>query len=133
LDLSVALREDQSICRFFEAFVVPFFVAFGRYEMGKDAFPLGERSHGLMGRLEALRDYLGLLDCQTTRSILPEIAGLYQCAGNRVGFCDTPRLLEHRACSEAIDRGKADSIVVKEALDYLLAEFAILHFSRKTF
>ena len=61
LELKLFFSQDTSLCSFIENYVIPYLYTYRFYET-YGVYPYGERSHGIMGDLEYLKDLFGVED-----------------------------------------------------------------------
>lgn len=60
LDLKMHFRQDKDISSFVDKYITPYFYTY-RYFEEYGIYPYGERSHGVMGDLEYLKDLLNVM------------------------------------------------------------------------
>ena len=61
LELKMFFSQDTSICSFIEKYIIPYLYTYRFYEE-YGIYPYGERSHGIIGDLEYLKDLFGVND-----------------------------------------------------------------------
>ena len=69
LELKVFFSQELDICSFIEKYVVPYLYTY-RYFEEYGVYPFGERSHGMLGNLEYLKELFGVDDGKSVFDIL---------------------------------------------------------------
>lgn len=59
LELKMFFSQESDICSFIEKYIVPYLYTYRYYEE-YDVYPFGERSHGVFGNLEYLKELFGV-------------------------------------------------------------------------
>lgn len=59
LELKMFFSQEPDICSFIEKYIVPYLYTYRYYEE-YDVYPFGERSHGVFGNLEYLKELFGV-------------------------------------------------------------------------
>lgn len=73
LELKMFFSQDTDICSFIEKYVIPYLYTYRFYEE-YGVYPYGERSHGIMGDLEYLKDLFEVDDWGQVLSIMSFVA-----------------------------------------------------------
>lgn len=69
LDLKMHFRQDKDISSFVDKYIIPYFYTY-RYFEEYGIYPYGERSHGVMGDLEYLKDLLCVMNWNQVFNIM---------------------------------------------------------------
>lgn len=110
LELKVFFSQESDICTFIEKYVVPYFYTYRYYEE-YGVYPFGERSHGMLGNLEYIKELFAVDEWKKVCDIVLFIAqSSYR--GHHLCPCGSGKRM--RNCHGDIIRKVMDAIVQKE-------------------